>query len=151
MIRSLRVSLLLICLLSVCSCEPKAQPIQYGQDGCDYCRMTIVEEQYGTEIVSTTGKAFKFDSIECLAAYLHKDQIAEEKIHQLYFTDFEDAGQLYPLEDLVFVYARKLRSPMGLNLSAYRSQEIADNVAELYYGERLDWEQVQKHVVESWF
>lgn len=113
--------------------------------------MTIVEEHYGTEIVSTTGKAFKFDSIECLAAFLYRDMIEEEKVYQIYFTDFEDAGNLYPLEDLVFVYATKLRSPMGLNLSAYRNIETADNVAELYFGERLDWDEVKAFVVRSWF
>lgn len=146
-----KLSLLLISLLTVCSCEPKAQAINYGQDGCDYCRMTIVEEHYGTEVVSTTGKVYKFDSIECLAAFQFKDMIAKDKIHELYFTDFEDAGNLYPLADLVFVYAKKLRSPMGLNLSAYRNPETAGNVAELYFGEVMTWEQVQTFVEQSWF
>ena len=142
---------LIILLLTICCCEPKPQPINYGQDGCAYCRMTIVEEYYGTEIVSKTGKTYKFDSIECLVAYLYKDTIDDTKVHQVYATDFEDAGNLHPLDDLVFVYARKLSSPMGLNLSAYRSPATADNVAELYFGERMTWEQVQQYVVQSWF
>ncbi|MCF7824673.1 MAG: nitrous oxide reductase accessory protein NosL [Candidatus Marinimicrobia bacterium] len=138
-------------LLGIVGCELTPQPINYGGDDCDYCRMTIVEEHYGTEILTKKGKAFKFDSIECLAAFLIKDQVETDAIHELYFTDFEGAEQLYPLELMVFVQAKKLKSPMGLNISAYRNPETADNVALLYFGERLSWEQVNSYVKRSWF
>jgi len=46
--------------------------------------------------------------------------------------------------------AKKLKSPMGLNLSAYRKHQTATNVAELYFGEIMEWEQVQEFVESSW-
>ncbi len=150
MIKSLApVSVLLIAFL-VSGCEPAVQAINYGQDGCSYCRMTIVEEHYGAELLTTKGKAFKFDSIECLAAFVIKDEVATEKTHDLLFTDFEDAGNLYPLEEMIFVQAKKLKSPMGLNLSAFRTQKTADDVALLYFGEIMTWEQVQIYVETAW-
>ncbi|MBC8374962.1 MAG: nitrous oxide reductase accessory protein NosL [FCB group bacterium] len=150
MIKSMApISVFLIAILLV-SCEPTIQAINYGQDGCSYCRMTIVEEHYGSELLTTKGKAHKFDSIECLAAFVIKGEVATEKIHDLYFTDFEDAGNLYPLQDMIFVQAKKLKSPMGLNLSAFRTQKTADDVALLYFGETMNWEQVQIYVETAW-
>ncbi len=143
------ISLVFMTLLLI-SCEPSVQAINYGQDGCSYCRMTIVEQHYGSELLTSKGKAYKFDSIECLAAFVIKEEVPTEKIHGLYFTDFEDAGNLYPLEEMIFVQASKLKSPMGLNLSAYRNQKTADDVALLYFGETKGWEQVQSFVETSW-
>ena len=146
------ITSLTVCLsaILVVSCEPTVQAINYGQDGCSYCRMTIIEEHYGSELLTTKGKAYKFDSIECLAAFVIKGDVAVEKTHDLYFTDFEDAGNLYPLEGMIFVQAKKLKSPMGLNLSAFRTQKTADDVALLYFGEIMDWEQVQTYVEAAW-
>ncbi|NQV41587.1 MAG: nitrous oxide reductase accessory protein NosL [Candidatus Marinimicrobia bacterium] len=150
MIKSMNpISVVLLAIL-VISCEPTVQAINYGQDGCSYCRMTIVEDLYGSEILTTKGKAHKFDSIECLAAFVIKGDLPKEKIHSLYFTDFEDAGNLYPLQGLIFVQAKKLKSPMGLNLSAFRTQKTADDVALLYFGETMTWEQVQTYVESAW-
>ena len=139
-----------IAAIFLCSCEPEVQAINYGQDGCDYCRMTIVEEHYGSELLTTKGKSYKFDSIECLAAFVIKGEVSSEKTHGLYFTDFEDAGNLYPLNEMIFVQAEKLKSPMGLNLSAYRTQKTADDVALLYFGETMNWDQVKNFVETAW-
>ena len=143
------LSIILLAFL-VISCEPTVQAINYGQDGCSYCRMTIVEDLYGSELLTTKGKAYKFDSIECLAAFVVKGEVSTENIHGLYFTDFEEAGNLYPLQEMIFVQAKKLKSPMGLNLSAYRTQKTADDVALLYFGETMDWKQVQSFVETAW-
>ena len=146
------LSAMILCLLTflLVACEPEVKAINYGQDGCSYCRMTIVEDHYGTELLTAKGKAYKFDSIECLAAFVIKDEVKSQNIHGLYFTDFEDAGNLYPLREMIFVQAKKLKSPMGLNLSAYRDQKTADDVALLYFGEVMSWDQVKNFVETSW-
>ncbi len=150
MIKSMASLFVFLLAIMVISCEPSVQAINYGQDGCSYCRMTIVEDLYGSELLTTKGKAYKFDSIECLAAFVIKGEVAKENIHGLYFTDFEDAGNLYPLGEIIFVQAKKLKSPMGLNLSAYRTQKTADDVALLYFGEIMTWEEVQTNVETAW-
>lgn len=148
--QSIRMISLLILTLTLSGCEPEVQEINYGSDGCDYCRMTIVEEHYGTELLTKKGKAFKFDSIECLAAYVLKGEVDGEAVHSLHFTDVEASGQLFPLESMIFVQAQKLRSPMGLNLSAYQEVETAESVAELYFGETMTWDQVKVFVENAW-
>ncbi len=150
MIKPVATLTVFLTTLLITGCEPTVQAINYGQDGCSYCRMTIVEEHYGSELLTTKGKAHKFDSIECLAAFAIKGEVETEKIHGMYFTDFEDAGNLHPLNEIIFVHTQKLKSPMGLNLSAYRTQKTADDVALLYFGETMTWEQVQSYVETAW-
>jgi copper chaperone NosL len=150
MIKNRSPIFVLFIALFLVSCEPTVQAIDYGHDGCSYCRMTIVETFYGSEILTKKGKAYKFDSVECLAAFIIKEEVPANKIQDLYFTDFENAGKLFPLDEMIFVQAKKLKSPMGLNLSAYRNQKTADDVAMLYFGETLSWDQVKSFVETAW-
>ena len=46
-------------LLNGCSKGPK--PIDYGNDGCHFCKMTIVDKIHGSELITEKGKVFKFD------------------------------------------------------------------------------------------
>ncbi len=55
---------LAVAVISSCSVEP--QPIDFGKDHCTYCKMTIVDDRYGSELVTAKGKVFKFDAVECL-------------------------------------------------------------------------------------
>ena len=143
---------LAMAVLSLCimACEPQVRPIDYGQDACDYCRMSIVEDHYGSELLTTKGKAYKFDSIECLAAFVLKERVPPKLVYGLYFTDVEQAGILVAREGLHFVQAKKLKSPMGLNLSAYASAETAASVAELYFGSVMSWGEVLQFVESAW-
>ena len=53
-------------LLVACNAGPV--PIAYGTDQCATCHMGITDPRFGSEAVSTTGKVWKFDSAEDLAA-----------------------------------------------------------------------------------
>jgi copper chaperone NosL len=136
--------------LAFFACEPTPQPIQVGQDNCAYCKMLIVDDRYGAEIVSRKGKVFKYDSIECMTAALLRQDIPEDKVHTILVVDFEKPGNLLPVSQAVFVRSRTLRSPMGLNLSAFQDTAIAERIMELYYGQAITWEDVQEYVRESW-
>lgn len=137
-----------IFILSGCTSEPA--PINYGQDGCAYCRMTIVEDMYGAVSVNSKGKSFKYDSIECLAAAYLDVEAEQRPDFRGYVTDFENAPRLMPLDSAIIVQAKRLRSPMGLNLSAHSDAKVAASVAELYYGEIMDWGAVVLYVKSSW-
>ena len=56
--------LILLATVLLAACQPSPKPIEYGSDMCDYCKMTIVDQQHAAELVTTKGKAFKFDAIE---------------------------------------------------------------------------------------
>ncbi|HEU5219058.1 MAG TPA: hypothetical protein VFU23_10390 [Gemmatimonadales bacterium] len=45
------------------------RPIAYGKEACAFCRMTVSDPRFGAELVTTRGRVYTFDSIECLASY----------------------------------------------------------------------------------
>src|SRR5690606_12451098 len=77
-------------LLLFTACKPEAQAIDYGFDSCTHCKMTIADNRYGAELVTQKGKVYKFDAIECLAAFKETD--SEEAYAMLLVTDFSEPG-----------------------------------------------------------
>ena len=56
------------------SCTPQPEAIEYGSDMCKFCKMSIVDAQHGAELVTSKGKLYKFDAIECMIRYAHQDE-----------------------------------------------------------------------------
>lgn len=127
-------------LLFSCSAEPVA--IAYGSENCHHCQMTISDNRYGAELVSPKGKAYKFDSVECLAAYAQAQPPAEARL--LLVTDFSRPGQFIRAGEAVFMQSENQPSPMGLNLSAFSDQATAAAMAREKQGQLLRWPEVLK-------
>ncbi len=146
----MRALLLLIAALVLAGCEVAPQPIRYGEDVGEHCRMTISDERFGTELLTTTGKAYKFDSVECLAGYVLAHPEAAEEAHSLWVTSYDDPGTLVPLGDAFFLYAPSIRSPMGQNLAAFGPGTTeADALARFEDAEVLAWNEVLARVESS--
>jgi copper chaperone NosL len=64
------LALIVSLMLFTASCTVKPEPIQYGEDNCVLCQMTIMDHRYGTEVVTDKGKVYKFDSVECLVEFI---------------------------------------------------------------------------------
>lgn len=139
--------LILLTLLLISACSPEPKPIQYGQDTCAHCRMVITDQRYGTELVTSKGKTYTFDSIECLAAYVqeHKDEV-----QSLWVTDFQHPSGLMPVEKAFFLHSDELRSPMGLNLTAFGDQITPASVLNSFRGSVLSWDEVVALVGKEW-
>ena len=52
--KAIIIPVVLVGFLTGCSTEPL--PIRYGQDNCDFCKMTISDHRFGAEIVTKKGK-----------------------------------------------------------------------------------------------
>ena len=128
------------------ACSPGPVPIVYGDDVCTHCRMAIADERYGSELVTRTGLTHTFDSVECLADYvLGLDDAGA--IHSLWVTSFQHPGELIAVDDALFLRSEMLRSPMGANLTAFRSDAITErSLLDSFGGDVLTWEEVLQHV-----
>ena len=71
------------------SCNPESKPIIYGQDKCDFCRMSIVDQRFAGEIVTQKGKVFKFDAVECMLNYIN-NQVEDQRTIKLILTNTYD-------------------------------------------------------------
>jgi copper chaperone NosL len=136
--RALKGLSLAVLVLATAACTPRPEPIVYGEDVCAHCRMVIVDERYGAELVTTKGRVLTFDSIECLADYVSAQDASD--VHSLWVTSYTAPGELISIEDALFLHSPELNSPMGANLTAFRASETTPTaVVDEYGGEILDW------------
>lgn len=131
--------LLVILLLAGCQVEPK--PIAYGEVNCTHCQMTVSDNRYGAELVNDKGKAFYFDSAECLAQYLDQNPEQAEKAAFVLVTDFTKPGELIDARSVSFIQSKELPSPMGMFLTAVADQAAATKMQQEVGGRLLNWEE----------
>jgi copper chaperone NosL len=121
------------------SCSTKPQPIQWGKDVCDHCRMTIVDEKFGGEIVTKKGKAYKFDDLICMVKFLGAGKVKEEDIAQKLAVHFRKQNEFIDVTKGSFLYSDELRSPMGGNIAAFASKKEADQANSKGSGKIMTW------------
>lgn len=109
-------------LLFIMSCNSGPQPIKLGNDACDYCKMTIAGRNFGAEIITKTGKVYKFDDIHCFASFRNKN-IDSNIIKHVYFVNFLEPHNLIDADSAFLLKSKALHSPMGGNTAAFESQE----------------------------
>jgi len=131
-------------LLSLTACSPSPQPIDYGSDMCHYCKMTIVDQQHAAEAVTSKGKAYKFDAIECMVNYLGEEEDQEHEF--LLVNDYQQPKELIPAGDSYYLISEAIPSPMGANLSAFETKAKAEAVQAEKGGEVYSWEALQKQL-----
>ncbi|WP_420321977.1 nitrous oxide reductase accessory protein NosL [Flagellimonas sp.] len=132
------LSLFTTAFLSSCSAKP--QPIVYGTDGCHFCRMTIVDQQHAAQIVTSKGKAFKFDAIECMVNHL-KD--VDSNSIALYLCNYyTEPGKLIDATEATFLISEGIPSPMGEFLTAFREQTSAESEKNKHGGKLYSWDEL---------
>ncbi len=118
-----------ISFISLVSCKNEGpQKINFGKDQCEFCKMTIADTKYGTELVTEKGRAYKFDDISCMKKY--EEQNAE-KIGKakLFVPDFT-TSELFPIEQATLISGGELTSPMGGNTATFKDKTQALQQAE---------------------
>jgi copper chaperone NosL len=128
-------------LLFTMACNPQPAPIEYGFDGCSYCKMTITDQRYGTELVTKKGKIFKFDSIECLGMYFNSNNSTTEDV-LLLVTDFVQPGEFIDGKNAWYLQSKGLPSPMGMNLTAFATKNEVHKFKAKHGGTILRWENI---------
>ncbi len=120
------------------SCSSQPEPIKTGRDSCTYCKMTISDVRFGAELVTNTGKIYKFDDIKCLTDYTgsHPGLSGKSKV---YFTDFCGQHSLVLSKGSILLSSRELTGPMQGHLIAFSSLDSMNAVMTTYGGERISW------------
>lgn len=129
------VAFLTVGLITGCSSGP--QPINYGQDACVYCKMTIVDKQHAAQVVTKTGKAFKYDAIECMMNDLKEWEHPEVK-HYL-VADYTNPGELADATNAHYLISQAIPSPMGEFLTAFENENDRIETMKDVSGQSLSW------------
>lgn len=126
------------------SCSVESEKINYGKESCHFCKMTIVDNQHAAEAVTSKGKVFKYDAIECLINDLKQKTDVEFSL--LLANDYSSPGVLINAKTATFLISKEIKSPMGAFLSAFDKQEEAQKVENEYKGTLYNWEEIQKEI-----
>ena len=142
----MKYALPFICALFLMACaESGPVPIAFGSDQCADCKMTITEQTYAAELITSTGKAYKFDAPECLFAFYLQDKAEpKDKVGSLWVTNFINPGELIDAHKAFYHHSEHLHSPMGMNVSAYTSKSAREQAAMHFPGEELSYDAVLK-------
>lgn len=125
-------------LLLTLGCEVKPESIKFGEDHCINCKMKIVDPKFGGELVTTKGKIFKFDALECMVPFLKES--GQEYAFMMGIA-YDQPEKLVALDSLQFVLSEKFNSPMGANLAAFLQIDPSQ--------EAHDWQSVQLKLSEK--
>ncbi len=139
--KTLPKSLIFFGFILLVGCEKGPKPIMYGNENCDFCSMTIMDDKHASEIVTQKGKVYKFDSIECMIRSL---EYYGEDAESILVMDFKNPGAFIDANTATFLISPDLPSPMGANLTAFQSSEDATESG--FEGAIYTWETIRVHI-----
>ena len=106
-------TLIAACILLLTACaNSRPAEIAFDSDTCVRCHMQISDRHYAAAVVTRKGRTLKFDSIDCLRAYL-ADANAKADAESIWVADFAHPGVMLAVEKARFADVVAARSPMG--------------------------------------
>jgi copper chaperone NosL len=125
------------------SCKVAPEKINYGQDHCAFCDMTVVDKTHASEYVTKKGKSYVFDAIECMTQKINQEN-NEEKLAYILVANYQKPGVLIDATSATYLITKKIKSPMGANLSAFSSLENAKKLQTEFGGTIYNWQQLKE-------
>ena len=142
--KTLKTLLITGLLLGFYSCNISPQPIEYGSDGCYFCKMTIVDKVHAAELVTKKGKVYKFDATECMVRFIEDFDTSEVALYLS--NDYTRPEALIDASEATFLISKNIPSPMGAYLSAFESKDDAVKVQAEKGGDLYTWEELLNHL-----
>lgn len=129
-----------VLLLTSCTVAPKE--IKYGEDHCVHCDMTVVDKTHAAQYVTKKGKAYMFDAVECLVMKINQEK-NEDELAFILVADYANPGNLVDAKTASYLISKKIKSPMGANLSAFKSEEDSQKLQKEHGGTLFTWESLK--------
>jgi nitrous oxidase accessory protein len=133
-----------LCLLAglfLAACSQGPRDVAIGAEECARCLMLVSEAHFAAQLRTERGRTHVFDSIECMGRFARQAD-GETAFGGLWATDFTAPGSWIPVEEAFFLQSDELRSPMGMNLSAYATEDDARAHQTRHGGHVMRWSSV---------
>lgn len=138
-----KIILFVLIAASFYSCTVEPKPIAYGDDHCHFCDMTVVDKTHASQYTTLKGKSYSFDAVECLVRKLNQDD-NEAKMAFIQVSDYANPGNLTAAKTATYLVSKKIKSPMGANLSAFSDSETAKKAQSMHGGKIFTWQQIKE-------
>lgn len=130
------VTFIAIFMLGACG-TPGPKPIQLNKDLCAYCKMTITDAQFATQLVTQKGRNYVFDDIVCMIGFI--DDNAETEVSHFYVADFSRPSDFIDIEQAKLLQSDSLRSPMGGNVAGFAVSDSLELYQSRVSGNQIEW------------
>lgn len=124
------------------SCSTKPEPIKAGVDHCDFCKMTVTDVRFSSELITKKGKIYKFDDIHCLLSYLKSDSTIGQQASGIYLVNFSNGSELLKADNALLLQSEAFKSPMNGNTAAFGNADELKKVQDQYPGKTASWKEI---------
>ncbi len=132
-------------LLFLIACKNNTpEPIRYGEESCNSCKMKIMDARFGAAILTKKDKTFHFDDVNCLADYVKKENIKQDQIAGMYVADFSKFQTLIPTEKAFYLLGGSIKSPMASGVACFSSEASRGEAQKQLGGIVVNWGEVGK-------
>lgn len=121
------------------SCTAEPEPLQYGEDACHTCKMTLMDKKFGAELVSNKGKVFKFDDVNCMLTYYHSNDTQPTEFSHRLVVDFSQPSKLIDAADAFYLKSPAVKSPMASQIAAFEQKDKMEQAKNELKGIYLVW------------
>lgn len=125
------------------SCGGGPQPIKFGKDACDNCRMIISDPRFGAEMVTVKGKAYKFDDINCFWKFKKSKEINDAELTFQLVIDYNKPGALIDAANACILQSDAIKSPMASKLAAFGQEKACLKNEKKWQASRHNWAATQ--------
>jgi copper chaperone NosL len=126
------------------SCSTGPQPIQFGKDTCDFCKMTILDQRFGGEVITGKGKVYKFDDIHCISSFLKSDHSVKTNDAGIYLLDYGTPTKFVQAHAGFLLNSSGLHSPMGSNIAAFATATGREQCKQQVNGTNVQWNEINQ-------
>jgi copper chaperone NosL len=126
------------------SCSTGPQPIQFGKDACDFCKMTILDLRFGGEVVTKKGKVYKFDDIHCITSFLRSTHSEKTNPAGIYLLEYATKEKFVQANESFLLRSNNLHSPMGSNTVAFMSEANREQCKQQVNGTNVQWNELNQ-------
>jgi copper chaperone NosL len=137
------LTLMLPLVILLGACQVESEPINFGKDSCHHCKMTIMDPKFGSQVVTTKGRVYNFDDINCIHQFIKESSMKQEDIKHLMVIDFAQPQKLIDAKTAFYVRSEEIRSPMASNLAAFKTEAAAMDMLQKWEGEALSYDKVK--------
>jgi copper chaperone NosL len=147
-VRSLPAAFVFALVGALYSCGQSSPTIDFDHVECSYCRMNVVDRQFGAALTTLKGRQYAFDDVSCMAAHVAKGTIAEGQVAAWYVCDHAHPGVLIDATKAYYLKGEGFRSPMRGDAAAFATKAERDAAMNAKGGEPMDWEPLRKVLVQ---
>lgn len=129
-------------LLLLQSCNTTAEPIVFGKDQCQFCKMIISERSFGAELITQKGKVYKFDDAHCMLSFMKSGTAGSKETAAIYLVDYAQKEKLIVASDAFILKGEKIRGPMAGNIAAFETEDSMKSFQQQWNAQQVSWKDI---------